>query len=228
MVKISKTFFKLFLSLAILFSILYPQNAYSSLSEQKHKVATSSAVINYARNLLLTIVDSNFRGSWVIDPDNWDKASQTTQKIQKSFDTLAQIKIKSSAKQVKEILKNPVETRNNGKIWVYGTPKGDGTYQELLEVFFDEKLEHVIGVISFSPKNIVENIGVNIGDQIDKMISAYGEPVDEKDFIEDPDNKDYLGLYYLYPRSGLGFLIGQDQSIKKNLIVKGVIVFGKG
>ena len=84
----------------------------------------------------------------------------------------------------------------------------------------------MIGVISFNPKNVVENIGVNIGDPIDKMISAYGEPVDEKDFIEDPDNKDYLGLYYLYPRSGIGFLIGQDKATK-NLLVHGVLVYGK-
>lgn len=224
--KINKKNIILSLNLTIVFLLTVTSSAFSIPQEARHKAASNLNVVNYARNLLLTIVDSNFRGSWVIDPDNWDKAAQTTQKIQKSFDSLAQVKIKSSPKQVKEILKNPTEIRNNGKIWVYGIPNDDGTYQELLEVFFDEKLEHVIGIISFNPKNIVENIGVNIGDQIDKMISAYGEPVNEKDFIEDPDNKNYLGLYYLYPRSGIGFLIGQDKATK-NLLVHGVLVYGK-
>ena len=82
------------------------------------------------------------------------------------------------------------------------------------------------GIISFNPKNIVEKIDVNIGDSIDKMISVYGEPVDEKDFIEDRFNEDYLGLYYLYPRAGVGFLIGKDKATK-NLLVHGVLVFGK-
>ncbi len=44
-------------------------------------------------------------------------------------------------------------TKNNGKIWIYGTPQPDGTYQGLFEVFFDDKQEHVIGIISFNQKN---------------------------------------------------------------------------
>ena len=210
-------------SLALLLLVISINPVYPSPQDKSHKAASNSSVVNYARNLLFSVVDSSFRGSWVIDPANWDKVAQTKQK---SFDTLAQVKIGSTQREVKEILKNPLEIKNNGKIWVYGTPKEDGTYQELLEVFFDEKLEHVAGVISFNQKNISESIGVNIGDQIDKMIAVYGEPVDEKDFIEDPDNKDYLGLYYLYPRSGIGFLIGQDKATK-NLLVYGVLVFGK-
>ena len=194
-------------------------------SEQRHKAANSLSVVNYARNLLLSIVDSSFRGSWVIDPENQEKATKSTQKIQKSFDSLANIKVGITARDVRKILKNPTEIRNSGKIWIYGIPRGGGTYDELTEVFFDDK-EHVISVISFNSKNIVENTGVNIGDTIDKMIAVYGEPVDEKDFIEDPDNKEYLGLYYLYPRSGIGFLIGQDKA-SKNLLVQGVFVFGK-
>lgn len=194
--------------------------------EQRHRPATSSNVVNYARTILLSIVDSNFRGSWVIDPENWSKVEEKTRNMQKSFDSLANIKIGSTQRDVRKALKNPQETRNNGKIWVYGTAHEDGTYNGLLEVFFDEKLEHVIAVIAFDPKSVVENLGVSIGDPIDKMIALYGEPVDEKDFIEDPDNKDYLGLYYLYPRSGLGFLIGQDKTTK-DLLVQGVLVFGK-
>lgn len=187
---------------------------------KEHKAATGSTVVNYARNLLYSVVDSNFRGSWVVDP------GKSNEKLQKTFYSLAQVKIGSSPKEVKSLLKEPIETRNNGKIWIYGLKKEDGTYKELLQVFLDDKLEHVIGVISFNPKNIVENIGINIGDPIDKMIAVYGDPVDEKDFIEDPDNKDYLGLYYLYPRSGIGFLIGQDKATK-NLLVHGVLVYGK-
>ena len=199
-----------------------------SNSLDKNKPANSLSVVNYSRNLLYSIVDSNFRGSWVIDPDSKNKIEEKTKKLQKSFESLAQVKIGSSPQEVKKILNNPIETRNNGKIWIYGIQNNDGTYSGLMQVFFDDKIEHVTGVTSFNSKNIVEDIGVSIGDDIGQVISVYGEPVDEKDFIEDPDNKDYLGLYYLYPRSGLGFLIGQDQSIKKNLIVKGVIVFGKG
>ena len=216
----------LILSLSFILCLSFLNPAYSLSYENSHKAATTPTVVNYARNLLLSIVDTNFRGSWVIDPENWDNVAKSTQKIQKTFDTLGQIKIGNSPRVVKEILKNPVEVKNNGKIWIYGTSKESGTYQGLLEVFFDDKLEHVTGVISFNPKNIVENIGVSIGDSIDKMISVYGEPVDEKDFIEDPDNKNYLGLYYLYPRSGIGFLIGQDKATK-NLLVHGVLVFGK-
>ena len=225
MVKISKTFFNLFLSLAIFFSIIYPQNVYSSLSEQKHKAASSSQVVAYARNLLLSIVDSNFRGSWVIDPKSLEKASQAIEKMQKTFSSLGKVKIGSTPREVRELLHNPSEIKNNGKIWVYGTSQDDGTYDGLFEVFFDDKQEHVIGIISFNQKNIVEKINVAIGDPIGKMIAIYGEPVDEKDFIEDPDNKNYLGLYYLYPRSNIGFLIGQDKATK-DLLVQGVLVFG--
>jgi hypothetical protein len=179
-------------------------------------------VVNYARTLLLSIVDGNFRGSWVIDPEK----KNITQNIQKSFDSLAKVKIGSSSRDVKKALNSPQEVKNEGRLWIYGIQSEDGTYKDLLEVFFDEKTEHVIGVISFNPKNIIEKFGVGIGDSIDKMITVYGEPVDEKDFIEDPDNKDYLGLYYLYPRSGIGFLLGQDKATK-NLLVQGVLVFGK-
>lgn len=210
--------------LFILVNIVNP--AFSSGPDTSHKVASSSNVVNYARNLLLTIVDTNFRGSWVVSSQNWDKIEKISKKIQKSFDSLAQVKVGSTPRQVKEILKTPQEIKNNGKVWIYGIPKEDGTYKELLEVFFDEKQEHVIGIISFTPKNIVENLGVTIGDSIDKMISVYGEPIDEKDFIEDPDNKHYMGLYYLYPRSGIGFLIGQDEATK-NLLVYGVLVYGQ-
>ncbi len=191
---------------------------------KKHKAATSLQVVNYARNLLLSIVDSSFRGSWVIDPENQAKVEETTKKLQKTFETLSKVKIGSTSRDVRKVLNNPTDVKNNGKIWIYGIKKDDGTYEELLEVFFNDK-ECVIGIITFNSKSIVENIGVDIGDPIDKMIAIYGEPVDEKDFIEDPDNKDYLGLYYLYPRSGIGFLIGQDK-VTSNLLVQGVLVFG--
>lgn len=197
----------------------------SFASEQTHKPATTSNVITYARNLLYSIVDSNFRGSWVINPENINKIEQTSLKMQKSFESLANIKIGSSPQIVKETLGNPQEIRNNNKIWIYGTKLENGTYKGLVEVFFDDK-QAVIGIISFNPKDIVEKIGVNVGDPIDKIISVYGEPNNEKDFIEDPDNKDYLGLYYLYPRSGIGFLIGQDKA-SKNLLLQGVLVYGK-
>ena len=218
----------------IFFSVLfiYACNSYASYSsEQFDKAATSLNVINYARNLSLSIVDSNFRGSWVIDPEVLEKTEKNTQKIQRSFNSLAQVKIGSTARSVRELLNNPQETRNNGKIWIYGNKNEDGTYKGLLQVFFDDKLQHVTGIICFNQKNIVEDIGVNIGDTLDKIIAVYGEPVDEKDFIEDPDNKEYMGLYYLYPRSGIGFLIGlgqngQDKS-SKNLLVHGVLVYGK-
>ena len=222
--KVTNGIFK-FLLFLFVFLIFLVSPTYSFSTEQRHKPASTSEVVNYARNLLLSIVDSNFRGSWVIDPESKDKIEKITQKMQKSFDSLAKVKIGSLPRQVRELLKDPIETRNNGKIWIYGLKNESGTYKELLEVFFDDKLQHVIGVISFNSKNIVENIGVNIGDPIDKMVSVYGEPVNEKDFIEDPDNKDYLGLYYLYPRSGIGFLIGQDKAAK-NLLVQGVLVFG--
>lgn len=200
----------------------------SSSLQNLNKPASDLSVISYSRNLLYSIVESNFRGSWVIDPENWSKVEEKTRKIQKPFESLANIKIGSSPRDVRKVLNNPQEIRLNSKIWIYGKGKQEenGTYEDLLQVFFDDKLEHVIGIISFNPKNIVEKIGVNIGDSIDKMISVYGEPVDEKDFIEDPDNKDYLGLYYLYPRTGVGFLIGQNLD-SKHLLVKGVLVFGK-
>ncbi|OGI19182.1 MAG: hypothetical protein A3B68_05680 [Candidatus Melainabacteria bacterium RIFCSPHIGHO2_02_FULL_34_12] len=221
--KKSKIFITVFL-LTLLF--LVTDRTFAVTTELRHKPATSLTVINYSRNLLYSIVDTNFRGSWVIDSKTWDMASQTIQKIQKSFDSLGKVKIGSSVREVKEILQSPKDTRNNGKIWIYGNRYPDGTYQDLFEVFFDEKSEYVSGIISFTPKNIVEDIGVSIGDPIDKMIAVYGEPVDEEDFIEDPENKDYLGLYYLYPRSGIGFLIGQDKATK-NLLVHGVLVYGK-
>ena len=199
---------------------------FSSTIEQKNKPASSFTVVSYARNLLLSIVDGNFRGSWVIDPEQKNKIEQSTQNMQKSFDSLAKVKIGSSPRDVRKTLNNPQEVKNDGKLWIYGIPVEDGTYKDLLEVFFDAKVEHVIGIISFNSKSIIETVGVSIGDSIDKMITVYGEPVDEKDFIEDPDNKDYLGLYYLYPRSGIGFLLGQDKETK-NLLVQGVLVFGK-
>ncbi|MBI2996089.1 MAG: hypothetical protein HYY52_05220 [Candidatus Melainabacteria bacterium] len=220
-----KKYFKtLFLIFFILIFVACP--AISASQDVSYKAATSTTVVNYARNLLLSIVDSNFRGSWVVDPENWDKEIKVREKVQKPFESLAKIKIGNTPREVKQRLSNPTEIKNKGKIWVYGKKLEDGTYLEPLEVFFDDKVEHVIGITSFNPKSIVENIGVNIGDPIDKVLSLYGEPVDEKDFIEDPDNKQYLGLYYLYPRSGIGFLIGQDKT-KKNLLVQGVLVFGK-
>jgi len=206
--------------------LLLASMSFNSAFAYSHKAAASQAVITYAKNLLYSIVDSNFRGSWVIGTSEADKVKQTTKKIQKSFNSLANIKIGTSSREIREILKNPQETRNNGKIWIYGTLKGDGTYEDMLEVFFDDKQDKVTGIISFNSKNIVEDIGVSTGDSIDKMIAVYGEPVDEKDFIEDPDNKEYLGLYYLYPRSGIGFLVGQEKA-SKDLLVHGVLVFGK-
>lgn len=216
-----KTFNYIF---SVLFIFLFLQN--SSIAgvnlEKKHRPATSLNIVNYARNLSLSVVDNNFRGSWVIDPE---KNAPTNVKLQKMFNTLAQIKIGSTTRDVNKVLGSPQEVKFNGKLWIYGKPAEDGTYKSLTQVFFDEKQEHVTAITSFNPKNIVESIGVVIGDPIDKMITIYGEPVDEKDFIEDQDNKDYLGMYYLYPRSGIGFLIGQDKGAKSP-IVQGVIVFG--
>ncbi len=193
----------------------------SALNEKKHRPASNLSVINYAKNLSLSIVDNNFRGSWVIDPNKEEKDV----KILKTYNSLVQVKIGSSQKDVRKVLGSPQEVKNNGRIWVFGNPAENGTYTGLTQVFFDEKLGHVIGITSFNPKNIVESIGVTIGDPIDKIISAYGEVVDEKDFFEDPDNKEYLGLYYLYPRSGVGFLVGQEKGTK-NLLVQGILVFG--
>lgn len=210
-----------FISLVIfIFLIFTPCLAYTA----NLKPASSLSVVTYARNLLNTIVDSSFRGSWVINPRELDKVQKTTQKIQKVFNSLANIKIGTNKREVKEILGTSAIQKNNGKIWIYGKPKQDGTYTDLLEVFFDDK-DNVTGIISFNPKSIVEDIGVNIGETLDKMISVYGEPTNEKDFIEDPDNKEYMGLYYLYPRSGIGFLVGQEKETK-DLLVFGVLVFG--
>ena len=188
-----------------------------------HQAASNFTVVNYARSLLLSIVDDSFRGSWVIDPEHRGKFEKT---LHKPFESLAKVKVGASQLEVKEILGTPKEYKSNGKLWVYGNPLENGTYEDLLEVFFDDT-RHVIGIISFNPNDIDKKIGVTIGDPIDKMINIFNEPVDEKDFIEDPDNKDYLGLYYLYPRSGIGFLLGQDKSEENNLLVQGVLVFGK-
>lgn len=192
--------------------------------DMSHKAASSLSVVTYARNLLNTIVDSEFRGSWVINPKELEKVQKTTQIIRKSFNSLNNIKVGASKREVKEILGNPVSEKINSKIWIYGKPKQDGTYIELLEVFFDDK-DKVTSIISFIPKSVVEDIGVNIGDKLDKIIAAYGEPASEKDFIEDPDNKEFMGLYYLYPRSGVGFLIGQEKETRE-LLVYGILVFG--
>lgn len=210
-----------YLFFILLISLFLQNSSFAVVVEKKHRPASSLNIVNYARNLSLSIVDNNFRGSWVIDPEK----NSGNVKPQKSFNTLAQIKIGSTPRDVNKALGAPQEVKNNGKIWIYGKPNEDGTYKSLTQVFFDEKQEHVTAITSFNPKNIVENIGVAIGDPIDKMITIYGEPVDEKDFIEDQDNKDYLGMYYLYPRSGIGFLIGQDKGAKSP-IVQGVIVFG--
>ena len=217
---------KLNKSIPLLLCFFLITSACATTIEYKNRPSTSLSIVNYARTLLLSIVDSEFRSSWVIDSENLSKIEEKTRKLQKSFESLANIKIGMTPQEVNKIFKDPLERRNNGRIWIYGKPSDNGTYTGLIEVFFDDKIKNVIAVISFDPKSIVENIDVNIGDQIDKMITVYGEPVDEKDFIEDPDNKEYLGLYYLYPRSGVGFLIGQDKA-SKNLLVRGVLVYGK-
>jgi hypothetical protein len=151
---------------------------------------------------------------------------ENSKKIQRSFNTLALIKTGDNPRNVRKILGNPLEKRGNGRIWIYGNRLQDGSYENLLEVFFDESEESVKGIISFDKNKVSEEFDINIGDSIDKLIDIYGEPVDEKDYIEDPDNKQYLGLYYLYPRSGIGFLIGQENKTN-NLLVEGVFVFGK-
>ena len=201
-------------------SLFLPNSSIAINLEKKHRPATSLNIVNYAKNLSLSIVDNNFRGSWVVDPEK-----NSPNKLQKIFNTLSQVKIGSTAKEVNKSLGSPQEVKLNGRLWLYGKQAEDGTYKSLTQVFFDEKQEHVTAITSFNQKNIIENIGVAIGDPIDKMITIYGEPVDEKDFIEDSDNKDYLGMYYLYPRSGIGFLVGQDKGAKSP-IVQGVIVFG--
>ena len=176
----------------IIFSYMVFSLSSPASSITKNKPATSPLVVNHAKSLLLTIVDSNFRGSWVIDPENWEKIEEKTKQMQKPFTSLSKVKLGYTQQKVRETLKNPQETRNGGKIWVYGTQNGDGTYNNLLEVFFDDRTNQVIGIITFDPKNTEESLGVNIGDNIDKMISVYGEPESENDFIEDQDNKDYL------------------------------------
>lgn len=216
---VTKKITTIFLILVLLITV----SKSTASTEIKHKAASNLSVINYARGLLLTIVDDSFRGSWVVDAENQGTIQKKSQKI---FESLAKVKIGSNVLDVRKILSSPQEIKNNSRTWIYGLKQEDGTYKDLVEVFFDEKGEQVIGVLSFNPQSIVEKVGVTIGDTIDKMITVYGEPVDEKDFIEDPDNKDYLGLYYLYPRSGIGFLLGQDKS-KKDLLVQGVLVFGK-
>ena len=217
-------FISIFLSMLFFLSIT---SSYSSSSlPSKHKPASGLSVVNYARNLTLSLVDTNFRGSWVIGADNRDTIEQTTQKIQKTFDSLVKVKIGSNKEDVRKALNTPQEIKNNGRIWIYGTSLQDGTYKDLTQVFFDDKGENVIAVTSFNSKSILENLGIGIGDSIEKLISVFGEPVDEKDFIEDPDNKNYMGLYYLYPRSGIGFLLGQDK-VTNSLLVQGVLVFGK-
>ena len=188
--------------------------------------ATTSYLIDYAKNQALSIIDTSFRGSWVISTENWNMLKEASNKIRGPFVSLAKVKIGSNQTSVRNTLKSPQERRNNGKIWIYGTPSKDGSYQDLLEVFFDEKLEYVTGIISFDPKNIEENIGVTIGDPIDKVIDLYGEVENEKDFVEDLDNKQYLGLYYLYPKSGIGFLFGQEGKTD-DPVVKGILVFAK-
>ena len=110
--------------------------AFSSITELKNRPSSSFTVVNYARNLLLSIVDSNFRDSWVIDPEKRDKIEQSTQNLQKSFDSLAKVKIGTSVRDVKKMLSSPQEVRNEGKLWIYGIPSEDGTYKDLLEVFF--------------------------------------------------------------------------------------------
>jgi hypothetical protein len=191
-------------------------------SEKRYRPASNLNVVNYARNLTLSIIDTNFRGSWVVNPE---ENEQSHIKAQRVISSLSQVKIGKTLREVKKILGNPSEVKGNGRILLYGLRNEDGSYKDLTQIFLDEKLQRVIAVTSFNPKNIVENIGVSIGDPIDRIISVYGEPVDEKDFIEDQDNKDYLGMYYLYPRSGIGFLIGQNKGTK-NPIVQGILVFG--
>ena len=215
--------FNLKKSLIVLLIIAFTVNSNCfALSEKKLRPASNFNVVNYARNLTLSIVDTNFRGSWVVDSE---KSEEAHTKVQKVINTLSQVKIGQAPRDVKKILGNPVETKGNGRIWLYGLKNDGGLYKGLTQVFFNEKQERVIAVISFNPKNMVESTGVSIGDPIDKMVSVYGEPVDEKDFIEDQDNKECLGMYYLYPRSGIGFLVGQDKGTK-NPVVQGTLIFG--
>lgn len=199
---------------------------FNCLCNAQNYPANTLDVISYAKSLSLSVVGTSFRGSWVVSPDYINKIKETSKNLQRTFNSLANVKIASSQRDVKKILKLPQEKRNNGQIWVYGTKNEDGSYEDLTEVFFNETQEHVTGVITFNKSNILENIGVNIGDSIEKLIDTFGEPINEKDFIEDPNNNHYLGLYYLYPANGIGFLIGQDKK-SDELLIKGVLVFGK-
>lgn len=192
----------------------------------KHYPTGTTEIVDYARSQALSVVDKSFRGSWVISPEYANKIKENQEKLQKSFDSLAKVKIGSSSRDVRKTLKDPLEIRNNGQIWIYGTKKENGSYDNLTQVFFNENSQNVIGIITHDKNNIVENIGVNIGDSIEKLIDVYGEPVNEKDYIEDPANKHYLGLYYLYPSQGIGFLLGKDNETNE-LLVEGVLVFGK-
>jgi len=215
--------FNLKKSILVLLIITFVMNSSCfAASEKRYRPASSLSVVNYARNLTLSIIDTNFRGSWVVTPE---ENEQTHIKLQRVISSLSQVKIGQTLREVKKILGNPIEVKGNGRILLYGLRNEDGSYKDLTQVFLNEKQERVIAVTSFNPKNIVESIGVSIGDPIDRMISVYGEPVDEKDFIEDHDNKEYLGMYYLYPRSGIGFLIGQNKGTK-NPIVQGILIFG--
>lgn len=213
---------KNFLTYLILFSLLF---SFSKVNA-KNFPASNHEVIDYARSLALSVIDTNFRDSWVIAPEHLRKIEENSKLLQKAFNSLGNVKIGSSPKQVRNILNSPNEKRNEDKIWIYGTPDKDGSYNSLTEVFFDENLQSVTGVITFDPKNVVEDIGIKIGDSIEKIIDSYGEPINEKDFIEDSDNKHYLGLYYLYPRSGIGFLIGKEEN-SNDLLVQGILVFGR-
>src|SRR3990167_7211103 len=98
----------LILSLSLTLCFLFLNPVYSLSSESSHKAATTPTVVNYARTLLLSIVDTNFRGSWVIDPENWDNVAKSTQKIQK---TKKKKKKKKNPGRVKKKRKN-LDLRN--------------------------------------------------------------------------------------------------------------------
>lgn len=200
---------------------LLPSFAYSN----KNNPSSNLQVVNYVNELLDSFVDSNFRGSWVIDPQSAEQIKKNTKRIKKIFSGISKVKIGYAERDVKVVLGNPVEKRSKGRIWIYGKPLENGSYEDLIQIFFSEGGK-VLGIISHSPSTISEDIAVNIGDPIEKVINSYGEPEDEKDYFEDPDNKQYLGMYYLYPKSGIGFLIGQNDK-NNNLSVQGVIIFGK-
>ncbi|MBI3307931.1 MAG: hypothetical protein HYZ79_00985 [Candidatus Melainabacteria bacterium] len=210
------------LILVLIFACILSSNAFC---KAENFPASTQDVIDYASNLALSIVDTNFRDSWVIAPEHLNKIEENSKILSKIFNSLGNVKIAGSQNDVRKVLNSPKETRNDGKIWIYGTPNPNGSYEDLIEVFFNNE-KSVTGIITFNSQVVVEDIGVSIGDRIEKIIDKYGEPVNEEDFVEDPDNKHYLGLYYLYPRSGIGFLVGQD-SKSKDLLVQGVLVFGR-